>query len=81
GNMIDRVAMGSVVDFIELPFLWLPVLNMYFPIFNVADSFVTVGVVILIVCLIRLQVLEWRAAKQENRENRDGGENDHGSDD
>lgn len=63
GNMIDRIALGSVIDFIELPFLWLPVLNMYFPIFNVADSFVTVGCVILIVCLIRLQIREAREEK------------------
>ncbi len=63
GNMIDRITVGSVVDFIELPFLWLPILDMYFPVFNVADSFVTVGVVILVVCLIRMQILESRAAK------------------
>lgn len=72
GNMIDRIAFGSVVDFIELPFLWLPVLNMYFPIFNVADSFVTVGVVILVVCLIRMQVRESRAAKREQETATDG---------
>ena len=72
GNMIDRIALGSVVDFIELPFLWLPVLNMYFPIFNIADSFVTVGVVILIVCLIRLQVLEIREEKRKKIESQNG---------
>ena len=53
GNMIDRIAFGYVVDFIEWPWLWLPGLNMEFPIFNVADSFVTVGVVVLAVALIR----------------------------
>lgn len=79
GNMIDRVAMGSVVDFIELPFLWLPILNMYFPIFNLADSFVTVGVVILIVCLIRLQVLESRTERAKKREKQNGGDSDHGN--
>lgn len=63
GNMIDRIALGSVIDFLELPFLWLPVLNMYFPIFNVADSFVTVGCVILIVCLIRAEVREVKKEK------------------
>lgn len=76
GNMIDRIAIGSVVDFIELPFLWLPVLNMYFPIFNVADSFVTVGVAILIVCLVRLQVLEMREEKRKKIENQNGNEHE-----
>ncbi len=77
GNMIDRIAWGSVVDFIELPFLWLPLLNMYFPIFNVADSFVTVGAVILVVCLIRMQVRETREEKKKKEnpgEPSDGGE-------
>ncbi len=36
GNMIDRVLNGKVVDFLEFGFF-------DFPIFNVADSFVTVG--------------------------------------
>ena len=72
GNMIDRIFVGSVVDFIELPFLWLPILKMYFPIFNIADSFVTVGVAILIVCLIRLQVLEIREEKRKKTESLNG---------
>ncbi len=63
GNMIDRIAFGYVVDFIELPFLWLPVLNQYFPIFNIADSFVTVGVVMLAVSLIRETIREEKAKK------------------
>ena len=58
GNMIDRIAFGYVVDFIEWPWLWLPILDMEFPIFNIADSFVTVGVVVLAVALIRDIVLE-----------------------
>ena len=72
GNMIDRIAVGAVVDFIELPFLWLPILNMYFPIFNIADSFVTVGVGILIVRLIRLQILEIREEKRKKAESQNG---------
>ncbi|MBE6529230.1 MAG: signal peptidase II [Ruminococcaceae bacterium] len=64
GNMIDRVAFGYVVDFIELPWLWLPVLNQYFPIFNIADSFVTVGVLILAVALIRDIVREEKEKRQ-----------------
>lgn len=63
GNMIDRIALGYVVDFIELPFLWLPVLDQYFPIFNIADSFVTVGVVVLAISLIRETIREEKAKK------------------
>lgn len=46
GNMIDRVANGFVVDFLQFAF-WED-----FPVFNGADSFVTVGAVLLIVYVV-----------------------------
>ena len=45
GNMIDRVRLGYVVDMIELEF-------MRFPVFNVADCFITCGCVLLIAHLV-----------------------------
>ena len=42
GNLIDRLTYGFVIDFIDFQ-IW--------PIFNVADSFVTIGVIGLIVYL------------------------------
>ena len=39
GNMIDRMVMGYVTDFLATTFV-------SFPVFNVADMFVTCGVVI-----------------------------------
>jgi signal peptidase II len=38
GNLIDRVANGSVIDFIKLP---------HWPAFNVADISITFGVIVL----------------------------------
>ena len=38
GNLIDRVAIGSVTDFIQFP---------HYPAFNVADSSIVIGVAIL----------------------------------
>ena len=43
GNLYDRVTMGYVVDFIQLH-----AGGYYFPAFNVADSAITAGVVLLI---------------------------------
>lgn len=43
GNLIDRLAHGYVVDFIHLH--WA---TWYYPAFNVADSAITVGAVLLI---------------------------------
>ena len=73
GNMIDRVANGYVVDFIEFGFF-------DFPIFNVADSFVTVGsfsiIIYLIVDLIIDTVRKFKAKTQtEQSESQD--EEDH----
>jgi len=42
GNLIDRLAYGFVIDFIDFR-IW--------PIFNFADSFVTIGVIGLIIYL------------------------------
>ena len=51
GNMIDRVAYGYVVDFIDVKFLpfwkW---------IFNIADSFVCVGAVLLVIIFIAEEI-------------------------
>ena len=43
GNMIDRAAFGEVTDFLDV--YWR---GYHWPTFNVADSFITVGMLILI---------------------------------
>ena len=45
GNLIDRIALGGVRDFIHTEFI-------DFPIFNVADCFVTCGGILLAVALL-----------------------------
>ena len=46
GNMIDRLRLGYVVDFIQFAFFTA------FPIFNGADSYVTVGGIMMICYII-----------------------------
>ena len=55
GNMIDRLTLGRVVDFIHVH--WR---QAYFPAFNLADSAITVGAVVLLIDAWR----ESRAARQ-----------------
>ena len=55
GNMIDRLTLGRVVDFIHVH--WR---QAYFPAFNLADSAITVGAVVLLIDAWR----ETRAARQ-----------------
>ena len=43
GNVIDRIARGHVIDFIQVH--WH---DAYFPAFNVADSAITVGAMLLV---------------------------------
>jgi lipoprotein signal peptidase len=48
GNLHDRVRFGEVTDFIQVG-----VAGHYWPVFNVADSAITVGVSLLVLTLFR----------------------------
>ena len=50
GNVIDRIAYGHVVDFLDFHWDWLEPLFFqgHFPAFNVADSAISVGAACLI---------------------------------
>lgn len=54
GNIIDRFRHGFVVDFINVPHFWT---------FNVADSAITVGVIILAIFLIFYESDSYQAEK------------------
>ena len=53
GNMIDRVRLGYVVDMVNVEF-------MTFPVFNVADMFITCGCLLLVVHLIFFNKEFWK---------------------
>lgn len=62
GNVIDRVVFGAVIDFIQ----W-HVGGYYWPAFNVADSAITVGVVLLLWDQFRSRSSAGRANAAERR--------------
>ena len=57
GNMIDRIRFGYVVDMIETQFI-------SFPVFNVADCFITCGCILLIAHLILFNKAFWKEGKK-----------------
>ena len=57
GNMIDRVHLGYVVDMIKTDFI-------NFPVFNVADCFITCGCILLIAHLIFFNKDFWKEDKK-----------------
>ena len=57
GNMVDRVRLGYVVDMIETKF-------MEFPVFNVADCFITCGCVVLMISLCFFNRQFWKDGKK-----------------
>ena len=61
GNMIDRIFLGYVIDFLEFTFI-------DFPIFNGADSFVSIGAVLLMLYLIISMVKEYKNERNAKSE-------------
>ena len=57
GNMIDRVRLGYVVDMIQTDFIT-------FPVFNVADCFITCGCILLTIHLIFFNKEFWKEEKK-----------------
>lgn len=57
GNMIDRIRLGYVVDMIEVDFI-------RFPVFNVADCFISCGCILLMVHLLLFNRQFWKDEKK-----------------
>ena len=68
GNLIDRIALGYVIDYIQVLFV-------DFPIFNFADCLVTCSAIALIVYLIYDLIADMRREKKAKSE---GAEETHG---
>ena len=58
GNMIDRFRFGYVVDMIETDF-------MVFPVFNVADCFITCSAILLLLHLFLINKEFWKEEKKK----------------
>lgn len=66
GNMIDRIYLGYVIDFLRFDFI-------DFPIFNVADSFISIGACLMVLYLIIETVKDLKNKKKSNIGDRKNG--------
>ncbi|MEX2462515.1 MAG: signal peptidase II [Paenibacillaceae bacterium] len=69
GNFIDRVLYGKVVDFLQFNFnfsIFGHAVNYTFAIFNIADSAITVGVVLIFIDALRGWLKERRGKRNES---------------
>jgi len=62
GNLVDRIALGYVRDFIEYTFIYT-LFKRDFAICNLADVFLTVGVIMVVIYLIVMMVDEAKKGK------------------
>ena len=74
GNCIDRIVCGYVVDMFEFDFL---IFGKPFPVFNLADIYITVGVIVFCICILvdkpkaakkNVPYAEGQAAAEETRQ-------------
>jgi signal peptidase II len=61
GNLVDRIRMGEVTDFIDLH--WY---RLHWPAFNIADSAITIGVILLLIFMSRKDPFENSKSKIRN---------------
>jgi len=52
GNLVDRMRVGAVIDFIQV--------SQYFPVFNIADSAITLGATLLVMDALGINIIRKR---------------------
>lgn len=65
GNLIDRILFGYVRDFISVV-----IFGYYFPIFNIADAAIVIGVILLIIETIKGEIKNGNSSRGKLTKNR-----------
>lgn len=62
GNLIDRVFLNGVVDFLSFK-----IFNYYFPVFNIADTYIVIGVIVLLIDSLGSDYNEYKRSNSRRR--------------
>jgi signal peptidase II len=65
GNLIDRILFGHVRDFLDFY-----IFNYDYPVFNIADVSIVIGVILLIIAVIKGEDTNENNSKQKSRKTR-----------
>lgn len=60
GNLFDRIFFGFVFDFIDFR-----IFGYNYPVFNLADTFIVIGVIIMIIMMIRKEYHERNSSRKK----------------
>ncbi len=60
GNLFDRVCFGYVIDFLDFKLF-----GYNYPVFNLADTFIVVGIIIMIIITIRKELHERNKSRRK----------------
>ena len=60
GNLFDRIFFGYVTDFLDFRFF-----GYHYPVFNLADTFIVVGIFIMIIMIIRKEYHERNKSRRK----------------
>ena len=60
GNLFDRIVFGYVIDFIDFK-----IIGYNYPVFNLADTFIVVGIILMIVINVRKEYYEGSKSRRK----------------
>lgn len=64
GNLFDRIFFGYVIDFLDFK-----ILGYNYPVFNLADSFIVIGIILMIIITIRKEYHERSNSRRRKHKN------------